>query len=78
MGIKGTAPSSCPEHQSQCSEHVRCSAGVLSAPLLCRRRKDGSMSQTPQLLEFAQRYNLRAITIDDLAHYIQDTQEIGF
>ncbi len=36
------------------------------------------MLQTPQILEFAQRHGLRAITIDDLAHYITATQEIGF
>lgn len=35
------------------------------------------MSQTPQILEFAERHGLRAITIDDLVNYIMDTQTDG-
>lgn len=38
-------------------------------------RRDGSMARTPQLLEFAQQHGLVAITIDDLARYIQQQQQ---
>lgn len=54
-------------------------AGCSPAGVLCEivDRRDGSMAQTPQLLEFARRHDLRCITIDDLAQYMRSQQLNG-
>ena len=52
-------------------------AGRAPAGVLCEIvNKDGTMARTPELLEFAKRYNLKCITIADLVRYRLKTETL--
>ena len=50
-----------------------CFAGVLSEIV---DRRSGQMARTPQLLDFAQHYGLRCISIADLIRYLQEQPQL--
>ncbi|KXZ41938.1 hypothetical protein GPECTOR_239g568 [Gonium pectorale] len=59
-----------PGHTEAAVDLARLS-GSFPAGVLCElvNKEDGSMSRTPQLLEFAKRHGLRCVTIADLIRY---------
>lgn len=50
-------------------------AGLYPAGVLCEIiNEDGTMKRTPQLLEYAQQYGLKIITVEDLIEYRRKTE----
>ena len=52
-------------------------AGLYPAGVLCEiLNEDGTMARLPQLFDFAQKYNLKYITIADLIAYRRQTETL--